>query len=860
MITKSHSPAGSIKIRNPLTEIRSILRTLVFLMILLGSSQAAPSYFDFLKKTNPHPVLILDRDWLVFSDQDSKSRSVSLPYFDSDQIQQLTFRKKFSIPDSLRNHTLRINFLGLEGMATIKINNKLIKKHLNLLSSFSTDIPEELLQFSTENLLEISIYHPTQSESPIPELVQVYRSKSPIGILREIYLEFIPPVSISNLDYAFINNVLRYNYDLILHKTAGRTALPSLRADERLFIPGELKPITRTEIRVNQEPEQKVQRELPLPELIGWSPQSPRIYWLEIEITIPGQQINTYRFQLCYKSVQMQAGGIRLDNVPLTIKGISYRENYADTTGKPLNPDKMYSRVFKDLQAIKNLGFNTIRFPINPPHPYCAFLADSLGLFILIENGIWRLPAEYLIGENLMQSSRFLTDEILNTFRQHPSFLALGLGQEIPLHRPEAQRYLSALSDYIDQKTKIFKYVSPLDYERIPETDRIDFYLINKYNQSIFNLLNSVPFLNTLSTSSTPVILGTVGFPVLPLEPDHLKQNENQIGQAQRFFKTYQKHTNLSGFIWESYQDWPSFEPVSIGDEIRPGQWVYPYGLVSWNGEKRDLYQKLPAFMNFEFTEIYETPLNPKSSNFFSFSTFFCSLLFLLFYRRNYRFKENIKRSLAHPYGFFVDLRDRRIISVLNSTVIGVFSNLMVAILLAALCFYYRDNLFFEEIASALTVPFNFKNTYLNLLQNPLRSLLFILSVLYLAQYMVALFLRIINFFTEEKARFRQLVAMCNWAGAPLLLLLPLSMFSYHLLPYSNAPSLIFYLLIIFFLWYNYRLTSGIRVFFMMRTFKVILLVVLIYMIPVSIFIFLAERNYNLIDYLSLLTEAGNLF
>jgi hypothetical protein len=141
-----------------------------------------------------------------------------------------------------------------------------------------------------------------------------------------------------------------------------------------------------------------------------------------------------------------------------------------------------------------------------------------------------------------------------------------------------------------------------------------------------------------------------------------------------------------------------------------------------------------------------------------------------------------------------------------------------------------------------------------------LRILLFILCVLYLAQYLVALFLKLINFFTDEKARFRQLIAMCNWAGAPLLLLLPVSMFSFHLLPYSNAPVLIFYLLIIFFLWYNFRLASGIRVFFLMRTYKVILLVLLIYMIPVGIFVFFAERNYNLIDYLGLLAKAGNLF
>jgi len=71
---------------------------------------------------------------------------------------------------------------------------------------------------------------------------------------------------------------------------------------------------------------------------------------------------------------------------------------------------------------------------------------------------------------------------------------------------------------------------------------------------------------------------------------------------------------------------------------------------------------------------------------------------------------------------------------------------------------------------------------------------------------------------------------------------------------------MIYYVLIIFFCWYNYRLGSGIRVFFLIRSYKVLLILILIYAIPVCIFLFLNGNNYELIDYLSLLREAGNLF
>ena len=840
------------------------LLLLSFILALWQAGQAWGAYADLLKKNNPDPIVLLDQDWQVRIDDNQNTQTVSLPYFVQEQVEQLSFSKKFLIADTLRNYNLRICFLGLNGVATIKINSKSIRKHLNLLSSFFVDIPADLLQPGAENILEIVLVPAAEYEQSIPQVVQVFRAPSWLGILREIYLEFIPPLSVSNFKYAFTADRLNYSYTVSFPKTdrSEPGTNPQIKIQERLLTPDMAGITLGTADLIISEDQKNVEHEFLLLNPVNWTPRTPGIYWLELVLSMSGQQEKIYRFPVYRRQIQIVSGSIQVEGAPFLMKGISYREMYSDARGRPLKFDEFYRKLQVDLRTIKQLGFNTIRFPAEPPHPYCAYLADSLGLFILVENGIWRLPAANLIQDYLIQASWALADEILLTFQQHPCFLALGIGQEIPVHLPEARKYLTYLTDYLDQRNKILRYIAPLDYTQLPSTDtRVDFYLIDKYDQGIFALLNSAPVFNRLITGNKPVILGTVGFRApLPADQDFQRQNEYQISRAQRFFKLFQPYADKSGFIWDSYQDWWAAVPVSIGRKVTESGWIYPYGLLTYTGEKRDLYQKLPAFMNFDFSEIFEDPKDSRSSNFFSISTFICSLIFLLFYQRNYRFKENIKRSLAHPYGFFVDLRDRRIISILNSTVIGIFSNLMVAILLAALAFYYRDNLLFEEVATVITVPLGAKEIYLTILQSPLRIMLFILCCLYLAQYMVALLLRFLNFFTETKARFRQLVAMCNWAGAPLILLLPLSMFSLHLLPIASVPAIIYYVLIIFFCWYNFRLGSGIRVFFLIRTYKVLLILVLIYAIPVCIFLFLNGNNYELIDYLSLLREAGNLF
>jgi hypothetical protein len=217
---------------------------------------------------------------------------------------------------------------------------------------------------------------------------------------------------------------------------------------------------------------------------------------------------------------------------------------YNDAEGLPLKFDQFYHKLKMDLSAIKQLGFNTVRFPQEPPHPFCADLADSLGLFILVENGIWRLPSSDLVEDYLIQASWALADEIMLTFQQHPCLLALGIGQEIPVQTAEASKYLNYLNDYLDQHGKIMRYISPFDYHHLPSEARVDFYLINSYDQAIFNLLNSSRDINQLTAGGIPVVLGTVGFP-------RIRIILNRMSTRSAGFSGFLNYTRLN-------QTWPA--------------------------------------------------------------------------------------------------------------------------------------------------------------------------------------------------------------------------------------------------------------------------------------------------------------
>jgi hypothetical protein len=215
---------------------------------------------------------------------------------------------------------------------------------------------------------------------------------------------------------------------------------------------------------------------------------------------------------------------------------------------------------------------------------------------------------------------------------------------------------------------------------------------------------------------------------------------------------------------------------------------------------------------------------------------------------------------MAHPYGFFVDLRDRRIISIINSSIIGLYTNFLVSIIIAAYIYFMRDNLLMEEILSAILVPLKAKFLYLELVKSPLYISVFIWFVFYLLQLTIVILLKIINLLATEKIRFKQYLAVSNWAGAPLFILFPVSMLSYHLMQFQVARPLIILILGLFFFWYNFRLGNGLRVLLTMRTYKIVILLIFLYGGAIFAFVTIYETNYGFLTYLKLLKDAYPLF
>ena len=757
-------------------------------------------------------------------------------------------------------------FPGIYGIVDINFNNIEMMQKYYIPSGIKVQIPANLINIGGENILDIVIRKPESLTEGIPNFVEIFKSAQNLGIAGEIYLDWLPSAYFSNLTYTFARKKLSINYQLHFDENYPKNEKidPKVRCEEEITDPEGKIIYNRVEYIDPETGTKDFNRSTFINNPMYWSSDSSQFYQLRLTATSARGLIAIHEQKLGLKEIEINQQNLIVNNEPLHLKGINYRlpyPVYRNQQNRGLPRDEFYSTLKKDFTDIKNLGFNAVRIPDIPAHPACFFLADSLGLYLFCEIGLWRIPESYFRDDNLLQISKNVADEIIQFQSLHPSFTALGIGNEIPIHLATVKKYMLILQGYIKPKFSLPLYLIPLNIDLITQEPVTDFYMFNKYDLSLLSDFNQIVN-SEIVRSGAPIIISNAGFSVVSTAEDNDKafQEDLQSVRVQDFFKLASAQPNFGGFFLESYRDWEAAIPARLGKPGISGTYIYPYGLVNDANEKRDLYYQISELMNGKYKILSNDKTPPKKSNFFSIIVFVISIAILFIYRGNYRFRENVKRSMAHPYGFFVDLRDRRIISILNSTIIGLYTNFLVSILIAAYLYYMRDNLLMEEMLSSVLVPLKFKYIYLEIIKSPFYLSLIIWFSFYLLQLSVVILLKIVNLLSEKKLRFRQYLATCNWAGAPLILLFPVSMLSYHLMHLKIGPPLIIGILVLFFLWYNVRLGNGLRVLLSMPVYKILIFIILSYGGILFAFSAVYEANFGLISYLKLLTEASPLF
>ena len=127
---------------------------------------------------------------------------------------------------------------------------------------------------------------------------------------------------------------------------------------------------------------------------------------------------------------------------------------------------------------------------------------------------------------------------------------------------------------------------------------------------------------------------------------------------------------------------------------------IYNIGITSSDkGTNRLAYKVIYAKLH--NAESVTIPIGSKKDNapmVFIIFGLFLALIMGVLVNSGRKFREDSSRALLRPYNFYADVRDQRIMSGYHSTVLGLVTAAIMALLISNLLFYLRENIFFEKL------------------------------------------------------------------------------------------------------------------------------------------------------------------
>ncbi|MDK2952368.1 MAG: hypothetical protein PWQ77_2033 [Kosmotogales bacterium] len=212
-----------------------------------------------------------------------------------------------------------------------------------------------------------------------------------------------------------------------------------------------------------------------------WSPESPKLYDLVLEIIKAGEVIYREEFKVGFREIIQRDGEILINDLPFYMKGLLDQDFYPET--HYVHPSEEYLR--EQLLRIKSLGFNTLRYHVKiPPEKYVE-LANELGLLLWID-----LPYAVKFDSGSKKYLKKLREDLMKRYSKEPSFCILTLINEswgVDLNEKEEMKWLEDF--WFDSKEKIKDRLivdnSPCEGNHHVRSDINDFHFYFSYPENV---------------------------------------------------------------------------------------------------------------------------------------------------------------------------------------------------------------------------------------------------------------------------------------------------------------------------------------------------------------------------------------
>lgn len=808
-------------------------------LICLSISPSAAFNQEHLKMLVPSEsrfVTDLSGSWQR-SDNMSYWTNVHLPA--SEQIQEKIIYKRFvKIPaEMIDEFSWKLYFLGIDHQVEIYWNGQFIARFVGSMVPFHVKIPDNAVRKETNEIRLVVL----PSESKIKQIRNQHLNAKMIfsGILREILLIGTPQIWVSdvklktrieNKSTASVNALVSISStdlrNLFKSRTLRDSSGSTLKSKDKLnlTLSAVLKNrITNEVIAESASSTFNVGSDRTITENLFikasninlWDINSPELYNLTITIKHGDKIIDDYTNQVGFRTITTAKDAnnsyILMNEQIFEIKGVAYVEDYYKK-GQTLSA----ANIIKDIDLIKKLGANAVRFKFSPPHPLFVQLCNQRGLLVLIELPVYDVPSDIINLDEIRVHMQNLAKQYLLYYDASPSVMAWGIGEGVDEDGINYKLFSESVIKLFSQDSDKLKYkIIPHGMEEI-HTDGFDLIGYSDIRQNInFQQLNS-EFKRILTKINGKPLFMTFGSEIQVRNHNGYSDPLSVEFQAFNILNSFKivKKNNSAGCIINTFNDYLQNKPSLTTNNDNSN--IHTSGIVDRKRLERTAFSTLQALFNNE----KEPLLNAGS---FSRSTpviyliigILLAIMLAFMLNRFRRFREYMFRSLLRPYNFYADIRDQRIISSIQTLLLGVILAATVGIYLSSIFYFYKDSKILEYFLM-ISLPSNsLKEFAFTLIWMPELSFLIITVVSFALSFLNAYIIRMCAVLARARIYWNDCLTISIWSALPAIILLPVSIVLIRLLVLS--PSLIWifiFLYLITCIWTTARLLKSISVVF----------------------------------------------
>jgi ABC-type glycerol-3-phosphate transport system permease component len=357
-----------------------------------------------------------DKQILVPFPIESKLSGVALRAND----RRLWYQRTFEVPDAWQDKRVMLHFGAVDYEASVWVNGQELGTHKGGYDEFSFDITD-VLTATGEQEIVVSVVDPSDSSTQ-PRGKQVREPggiwyTSTTGIWQTVWLE---PVAESHVETLKIETDINSG---TLHLTAGGQGSGGAGEKISVVVLDEGNIVVEGVGNLNET------LSLKIPNAKLWSPKSPFLYDLKIELSENDKVVDEVSSYFGMRKISLgkdEAGFVKLflNNKPLFQYGLLDQGFWPD--GLYTAPTDEALRY--DLEMVKRLGFNMVRKHVKVEPQRWYYWADKLGVLVwqdmpsgdaFVDNGAGEIKRSEASAAQFEAELKEMVDEHIN----HPAIV-----------------------------------------------------------------------------------------------------------------------------------------------------------------------------------------------------------------------------------------------------------------------------------------------------------------------------------------------------------------------------------------------------------------------------------------------------